>query len=126
MRAWRAANPELYRGREKKRYHNKNRNAEQKARRGADAIRIRARDNSAYQRELERKAGRPRPGVCEACRGTSDRVMQWDHCHQSLQFRGWICWRCNSALGMVGDSEFRLKALIKYLRKNDATLAVAA
>lgn len=39
-----------------------------------------------------------------------------DHCHKTGAFRGWLCYRCNTALGMVDDSPERLEALSDYLR----------
>lgn len=57
----------------------------------------------------------PRPGLCEVCGIPSDRVLHFDHCHVSGKFRGWLCYRCNSTLGMAQDSIPRLRALIAYL-----------
>jgi hypothetical protein len=65
------------------------------------------------RRRMERKAGRPRPDSCEICVATA--ITQFDHCHQSNEFRGWICRRCNSVLGLVGDSAELLDKLKCYL-----------
>lgn len=72
-----------------------------------------------YHKSLERKAGRPRPDVCEICGEQSKKRLCFDHCHQSGQFRGWLCYPCNTALGLVKDSPKRLKALLKYLEKHN-------
>lgn len=62
-------------------------------------------------------AGRPRPQRCEVC--LEQRRIVFDHCHISGKFRGWICSRCNTALGMVDDSKLVLRRLVDYLESND-------
>ena len=75
----------------------------------------------------EEAAGRPMPGTCEVCGDApGKRGLQFDHCHTSGNFRGWLCQHCNLALGHVRDAEWRLFALIAYLKKNEPALAVAA
>ena len=39
-----------------------------------------------------------------------------DHDHKTGKVRALLCGLCNSALGMVGDSEFKLARLLAYLR----------
>jgi len=60
-------------------------------------------------------APRPKPDNCEVC-GAMGVVM--DHNHRTMKFRGWICNRCNVALGMVKDNSETLIALAEYLRTN--------
>jgi hypothetical protein len=38
-----------------------------------------------------------------------------DHCHTTMKVRGWICNRCNTALGLACDDTDVLKKMIKYL-----------
>lgn len=72
--------------------------------------------------ELERRYGKIRlePPTCEAY-GTPRVVMKTglhaDHNHATGIFRGWLCLRCNSALGYALDSRDRLQLLINYLDK---------
>lgn len=63
----------------------------------------------------ERKAGRPRPDVCEVCEEKSDRKLAFDHCHTNGHFRGWLCHRCNLALGLMRDSPTLLQKLSDYV-----------
>jgi len=45
-----------------------------------------------------------------------------DHCHKSGEIRGILCRKCNTGIGMLGDSPKLLKSAIKYLtarRKNE-------
>ena len=41
----------------------------------------------------------------------------FDHCHRTGKFRGWICAKCNSALGLTGDSPSLLRELANYLEE---------
>jgi hypothetical protein len=77
---------------------------------------------SYYVRQLEKKAGRPRPLACEICgKSFEDRNRfrgHFDHDHKTGKFRGWTCLGCNVALGHVNDSIDRLRLLIAYLEKH--------
>lgn len=61
----------------------------------------------------ETKAGRKKPSNCELC-GDSG-VICFDHNHNTGNFRGWICSRCNTSLGLVKDNKDLLEKMIKYL-----------
>jgi hypothetical protein len=61
----------------------------------------------------EKAAGRPCPEHCEICHATG--IILFDHDHASGAFRGWICKRCNTVLGLVRDSVEHLELLIRYL-----------
>lgn len=67
-----------------------------------------------------RNAPRPRPEQCEVC-GVFGRDFKkglcYDHDHKTGKFRGWLCTRCNLALGMVKDNTETLIALVNYLNK---------
>lgn len=67
------------------------------------------------KRLREQKAGKPRPKQCEIC--NEERKIFFDHDHETGKFRGWICDRCNCALGLAKDSSERLLLLAKYLKK---------
>ena len=71
-----------------------------------------------HTRMCEALAGRSKPQVCEVC-GCSGKIC-FDHEHSTNLFRGWICFRCNMALGYVGDSASVLRKLAKYLDKHEA------
>ena len=69
----------------------------------------------------ETNASRPRPDRCEVCgelpEGStpSARSLRWDHNHKTGAFRGWLCCRCNLALGSAMDNPRILRALADYL-----------
>lgn len=69
--------------------------------------------------EYVAEAGRPRPDICDICGGRGKRGIVFDHCHQTGQFRGWICDSCNIALGMARDSIDILTKMIAYLQRAD-------
>jgi len=67
-----------------------------------------------------RTAPRIMPDKCEVCglMGKSfKKGLHYDHNHRTGKFRGWLCIKCNMALGMVGDNINILEKLIVYLKK---------
>ena len=65
-------------------------------------------------KKREKIAGRKRPNQCEIC-GAMGKIC-FDHDHETGKFRGWICLRCNFALGLVKDNIEILFTMIKYLK----------
>ena len=70
----------------------------------------------AWLLKLELKAGRKRPDKCELC-GSKEKIC-FDHNHKTGKFRGWICDKCNKALGLVKDNVQTLELMIKYIKNN--------
>lgn len=69
----------------------------------------------------EKKAGRKTPELCEICGipgSELKRGLCFDHDHNTGNFRGWLCSRCNTALGLVSDNTETLIKMIKYLQKH--------
>lgn len=68
----------------------------------------------------KKEATRPRPTHCELCGkkplGTPGNSLCHDHDHATGMFRGWLCSKCNMALGMLGDDlEQILSRLLDYM-----------
>jgi len=61
-------------------------------------------------------APRKKPEQCEVCGSLGNICL--DHDHKTNKFRGWICSRCNVALGMVKDNSELLIALANYIKTN--------
>ena len=61
-------------------------------------------------------APRPEGATCELCGG--DNKIAYDHCHKTGNFRGWLCFRCNTTLGKVGDDPNLLRKMALYLENN--------
>ena len=52
---------------------------------------------------------------CDLCGKPVNKNWQLDHCHETGEFRGWLCKGCNTGLGGIGDSfESVLKALLYF------------
>ncbi len=66
------------------------------------------------------EAERPKPDACELCSVTG-RQMHLDHDHATGRFRGWLCNRCNMAMGVLGDTIEGLQRGIDYLRRNGSS-----
>tara|TARA_R100000734_G_C3276541_1_gene71222 strand:+ start:121 stop:516 length:396 start_codon:yes stop_codon:yes gene_type:complete len=58
----------------------------------------------------------PMPEVCDCCGKPFKKTPCLDHCHETLEFRGWLCDRCNMALGCLGDTVESLERALKYLK----------
>lgn len=43
--------------------------------------------------------------------------MSLDHCHHTGLFRGWLCGKCNTAIGKLGDTLEGVKRAVAYLEK---------
>lgn len=41
--------------------------------------------------------------------------LHMDHCHETGEFRGWLCKNCNSAAGFLGDSPQIARILAEYI-----------
>lgn len=75
--------------------------------------------NSHY---LLRKKAPKKSESCDICLIPEQDLkigLQFDHCHKTLRFRGWLCLHCNSALGYAKDNKELLKRMIIYLEKNN-------
>lgn len=87
--------------------------------------RARNRDRSRQlNRESKRRADgvpeptRPAPIACELCDRppSNKRVLAADHDHATGKFRGWLCHRCNTALGLLGDTMEAVEKALRYLQ----------
>jgi hypothetical protein len=41
-----------------------------------------------------------------------------DHCHDTGRIRGLLCFKCNTAVGSIGDDESSAKRVVEYLESN--------
>ena len=55
--------------------------------------------------EVQGEGGRGRSGWC------------LDHCHKTKKFRGWLCHKCNRAIGNLNDDIGLMKRAVEYLQK---------
>lgn len=86
----------------------------------APCNRARARRERLEKPEMvRRQRGQPeptraRPDLCE-WRGCMRKAICLDHCHTTGAFRGWLCRRHNSALGLLGDTFGDVYGGLNYL-----------
>lgn len=59
---------------------------------------------------------RPANGDCQCCGRT--RKLCLDHDHETGEFRGWICDRCNRGIGALDDLPGGLLAAVEYLQNH--------
>jgi hypothetical protein len=45
-----------------------------------------------------------------------------DHDHNTLKYRGWICIKCNTAIGMLGDNIEGIRMAEQYLLRSEIEL----
>ena len=62
------------------------------------------------KRIREDKIGTP----CACCGVPMDRP-QFDHCHTTNKYRGWLCYNCNVGIGKLGDDLSGLMNAFAYL-----------
>ena len=55
-------------------------------------------------------------GKCECCGKESDK-LDLDHCHNDMEFRGWLCRACNIGIGNLGDNLEGVLKAVAYLSK---------
>ena len=69
--------------------------------------------HSKVRGKLHKKAP-IKPEVCECC---GKIPIQWclDHDHSDDTFRGWICTKCNTGLGKLGDNLDGVIKAVNYL-----------
>lgn len=70
---------------------------------------------SAYGIPLDEFEQLMREGKCAIC-GSPER-LRIDHCHVSERVRGVLCDSCNKGLGFFKDDPRRLRAALRYLKR---------
>jgi hypothetical protein len=78
----------------------------------------------ATSESKKRREAKKSVQVCEICGcGPTSKGFQWDHDHETGKFRGFLCQRCNCALGLFMDDEENLLCAIEYLRRHKSKAA---
>lgn len=70
-----------------------------------------------------RKTAPPKTEICDLCGKIPkhNKKIVLDHCHETQQFRGWLCDACNVGLGNLGDNLAGLESAVLYLKKSSYT-----
>lgn len=66
---------------------------------------------------------RPIPDGCECCGKPRAVTLALDHDHETGGFRGWLCRKCNTALGLLGDSKEGILRLLRYITLSEDSLS---
>ena len=71
-----------------------------------------------YELRQIHKVSPKKPNSCDCCGKTSSEViLNLDHCHKKLTFRGWLCNSCNLGIANLGDTVYGLEMAIAYLKR---------
>jgi Recombination endonuclease VII len=54
---------------------------------------------------------------CQICGKTEE--LCYDHCHDTMKFRGVLCRGCNRSLGQLGDNIEGVQKVLDYLKKSE-------
>lgn len=66
--------------------------------------------------EQYQKMWEEQKGLCAICDSDGwGRRLVVDHCHITHTIRGLLCWRCNGALGIIGEDN--MGRAVEYLRR---------
>lgn len=67
-------------------------------------------------------------GVCAICgkeektrrrkKSSENERLAVDHCHETGEIRGLLCFKCNTAMGSLGDTREHVMRVIHYLSKS--------
>jgi hypothetical protein len=76
--------------------------------------------NKRRERQRVALAGRPKPVICDACERSGK--IQFDHCHLTGKFRGWLCSDCNIAVGRMSEDAAALRKLADYIERHNSEL----
>ena len=129
MKAWRVANPEKVKEITKRQWINRDKEKRKEWERNyyhkiknTEKFKSSKTKRITYQRlwtlrKKEQFAGRQRPNKCEIC--NEYRKIVFDHNHDTGQFRGWICDKCNVAIGMIDENIDKLLKIKNYLEERN-------
>lgn len=77
----------------------------------------RCKNNQSKLRGKLRRSAPAKPTVCNCC-SKEYHLMCLDHDHLTNKFRGWLCHKCNSGIGHLGDNIEGLEKALAYLRNH--------
>ena len=78
---------------------------------------IKSRERSAIRKKFKDVKPPEFGEPCECCGKPVTRNWQLDHCHDTGEFRGWLCKLCNTGMGMCGDTLQGLELRVEYLKR---------
>ena len=65
------------------------------------------------------KSKKPIDLICECCNNKVEhKLLCFDHCHSTGKHRGWICNKCNTGIGSLGDNIEGVQNALNYLERH--------
>ena len=74
-------------------------------------------EETKIRNNLRKEYAAENESICHCCGGTHHKSLVVDHCHDTGNYRGWLCEPCNFAIGHLGDNIEGVKKAVKYLEK---------
>jgi CRISPR/Cas system-associated protein Cas10 (large subunit of type III CRISPR-Cas system) len=71
--------------------------------------------NTKRRKQYREIHPKPANNQCQCCGAIDELVV--DHCHETQDFRGWICKSCNHGIGKLGDTPEGVLKALDYLMK---------
>ena len=84
-----------------------------------DGVQNECKSCQAAYRRLRKQHVMPADQTCQLC--NTKPAQHWDHCHNTLDHRGWLCGTCNQGLGNFQDNPTLLQKAIIYLSTNNGS-----
>ena len=107
MKAWRLANQDRVKQREKERWSDPAYVEQQRVYKWSKLLESYSLTQKMYDDLV--KAG------CQICGDIDAKKYHLDHCHKTQKFRGLLCSKCNNGLGMLGDDSIGLQKALEYI-----------
>ena len=83
------------------------------------------RESNSLLQESKKLAGNPTaPPLgtpCPIC-GQNSKILCFDHDHKTKKHRGWLCLKCNRAIGQLGDNPDIIKKALIYLESSHSSI----
>ena len=121
---WRARNLEKVRARGRERVRRRREENPEKARAAnrewyaRHADKQREEHRAYHNRRNLGLATRPRPLLCEGCgQPPKAKALEWHHDHASGEFRAWLCRKCNTGFGFLGDTLESAQRVLDNLKR---------
>mgnify|MGYP003629986038 CR=1 FL=1 len=74
-------------------------------------------NEQVHLRNTLKRQAPTKPDFCICCGNKSVDIVL-DHCHETKEFRGWICRFCNAGIGLLGDDINGVTKALQYLRRH--------
>ena len=111
QRKWRAENPEKHKAMNMRAY-------KKIIDKDPEYWRSEKRRNYMHKYRGHPEFDREMPELCECCGSAQgEKGLSLDHCHETGKFRGWLCHKCNTGIGMLGDSLGAVSKAVEYLKR---------